>query len=87
MPYYSFEDLKTKEIFELEMKIAELDPFLKKNKKKLRQVFVKMNTGDPWLLGVSKPPSDFSKYVLGKVKHNVPGADIERGRYHVAKEI
>jgi hypothetical protein len=70
------------------MKISELDPFLKKNKKKYVQILTKMTTADPWLLdGVKKPPSDFSKYVLGKVKHGVPGAEIERGRFHVPKEV
>jgi len=88
MPRYSFEDLKTGQITELDMKIKELDPFLKRNKKTLRQVFTRMNTGDPWLLdGVMKPPADFSKYILGKVKAKVPGAEIERGRFHVQKEI
>lgn len=88
MPLYSFEIIETKEIVELSMKISELDPFIKKNKKTHRQVFTRMNTGDPWLLdGVMKPPADFSKYVLGKVKHGVPGAEIEKGRFHVPKEI
>jgi hypothetical protein len=70
------------------MKIAELDPFLKKNKKKYVQILTKMTTGDPWLLdGVKKVPADFSKYILGKVKHGVPGATIEQGRFHVQKEV
>jgi hypothetical protein len=88
MPTYSFKNIKTGEEFELSMKIAELDPFLEKNKKKFVQIFTKMNLGDPWLLdGVMKPPADFSKYVLGKVKHGVPGATIEQGKYHVTKEV
>jgi hypothetical protein len=86
MPIYSFLDTETNEEFELEMKMAQLDPFLKKNKM-LKQIFTRMNIGDAFLLGVMKPPADFSKYVLGRIKDKVPGANVERGRYHVQKEI
>jgi hypothetical protein len=38
-------------------------------------------------MGVTKPPSDFSKYVLGKVKEAHPlGGAIER-RHTIPKEI
>ena len=47
-----------------------------------------MNLVDPVGIGVTKPPSDFQKYVLGKVA-KVPGADkakLEK-RWHIPKEI
>lgn len=87
MPIYSFRNNKTGEEFTEMMKISELEKFLKKNKD-IEQILIKVNMGDPWLLeGVKKVPSDFSKYILGRVKEKVPGAEIERGRYHVQKEI
>lgn len=86
MPTYSFQNIKTGEIFEESMKIAELDPYLKKHKN-IKQIFIKVNIGDPWRLGVSKPPSDFSKYVLGRMKSAIPGAKVEEGKYHIPKEI
>jgi hypothetical protein len=84
---YSFRDKTTGEEFDLEMKMAEREPFLKKHKN-LEQILTKMNIGDAWLLeGVMKPPADFSKFVLGRMKDKIPGQQIEKGRWHVAKEI
>ena len=83
---YSFEDNETGEEFELEMSYDELMVFLKDNPK-VSQTF-RMNIGDSIRLGVTKPPSDFSKYVLGRVKE-VPGANkstIEK-RYTIPKEL
>lgn len=83
---YSFEDKETQEQFELNMSYDELLVFLEENKN-VHQIF-KMNIVDPVGIGVSKPPSDFQKYVLGKVK-TVPGAEssqIEK-RWQIAKEI
>lgn len=42
--------------------------------------------GDPYRLGVSKPPSDFDKYVLSKVKEKFPGSTIGERR-QLAREI
>jgi hypothetical protein len=48
-----------------------------------------MNLVDPVGIGVSKPPADFQKYVLGKVKAAAPGAnkDVFEKRWQIAKEI
>jgi hypothetical protein len=82
---YSFEDNDTSEEFTLEMTYDELKEFLKSNPN-VSQTFV-MNLGDPIRMGVTKPPSDFSKYVLGKVKETNPlGGAVER-RYTIPKEI
>lgn len=82
---YSFEDQETGEEFELQMSYEELKQFLADNPK-VNQTF-RMNLGDPIRMGVTKPPSDFSKYVLGKVKETNPlGGAIER-RYTIPKEI
>ena len=82
---YSFEDTETGEEFELEMSYDQLKVFLEKNPQ-LNQTF-QMNIGDPVRMGVTKPPSDFSKYVLGRVKETNPlGGAVER-RYTIPKEV
>jgi hypothetical protein len=83
---YSFEDQETGEEFELEMTYDQLKEFLVSNPN-FNQTF-KMNVVDPVGIGVTKPPSDFQKYVLNKVKQ-VPGADKDRieKRWHIPKEI
>jgi hypothetical protein len=82
---YSFEDTETGEEFEREMSYDQLKVFLKKNPQ-LNQTF-QMNIGDPVRMGVTKPPSDFSKYVLGRVKETNPlGGAVER-RYTIPKEV
>ena len=86
MPVYTFEDKETQEQFELTMSYDELMSFLENNPT-VAQVF-KMNIVDPVGIGVSKPPSDFQKYVLGKVKQ-MPGAqkDVIEKRWQIAKEV
>jgi hypothetical protein len=84
---YSFEDQETGEEFELQMSYDELKEFLANNPQ-VNQTF-RMNVVDPAGIGVTKPPSDFQKYVLGRVRDTVPGANkaaIEK-RYSIPKEI
>ena len=68
---YSFIDTETEEEFELEMTYDQLKAFLEANPR-FNQTF-RMNVVDPVGIGVTKPPSDFQKYVLGKVAA-APGA-------------
>ena len=87
MPIYSFEDTETGEEFELEMTYDQLKVFLEANPR-FNQTF-RMNLVDPVGIGVTKPPSDFQKYVLGRVKETVPGANkntLEK-RWHIPKEV
>jgi hypothetical protein len=83
---YTFEDTQTNEQFELSMSYDELMLFLEENKQ-VHQVF-KMTLVDPVGIGVTRPPSDFQKYVLGKVKQ-MPGAnkDVIEKRWQITKEI
>ena len=68
---YSFIDTVTEEEFEVEMTYEQLKAFLEFNPR-FNQTF-RMNIVDPVGIGVTKPPSDFQKYVLGKVAA-APGA-------------
>lgn len=73
MPTYSYLNTTTNEEIDINMSIAEMEEFEASNKH-MQRIFLKMNIADPAGLGIQKPPSDFSKYVLGKVAR-VPGAD------------
>jgi hypothetical protein len=84
---YSFEDTETGEEFELDMTYDQLKEFLV-DFPNLNQTF-RMNIVDPMGIGVTKPPTDFQKYVLGRIKDKVPGASksaMEK-RWHIPKEI
>lgn len=86
-PVYSFEDQETNEEFELQMSYEELKQFLVDNPK-VNQTF-RMNIVDPMGIGVTRPPADFQKYVLGRIKDKVPGASknaLEK-RWHIPKEV
>lgn len=85
MPVYSFHDTETDEEFELQMSYEELKGFLVDNPK-VNQTF-RMNLGDPVRMGVTKPPSDFSKYVLGRIKENHPRGNAIERRHTIAREV
>jgi len=86
MPIYTFENTETEEQFTVDMSNSDREAFLKDNPKVI-QVLTRLNIGDPVTLHVTKPPSDFQKYVLGKVKERNPlGSAVER-RYTIPKEI
>lgn len=86
MPVYSFFNKETNEEYDLTIPYEELNKYLENNPE-VHQVF-KLNIVDPVGIGVKKPPSDFSKYVIGKVKE-APGAHnpaIEK-RWTIPKEL
>lgn len=41
---------------------------------------------DPYAIGIQKPPADFQKYVLGRIKDKHPNSQIERRR-SIPREI
>jgi hypothetical protein len=85
MPDYTFKNKKTGKRFNKSMSMSELDVYLAKNKN-IEQMIVSASIGDPWSMGITQPPADFSKYVLGRIKEKAPGPAIER-RFQIAKEI
>ena len=87
MPVYTFENPQTGEQYDLTMSFDDLEQYLK-NHPEVHQVF-RMNLVDPVGIGITKPPSDFTKYIVGKVKEAAPGAHqpaLEK-RWHIPKEI
>ena len=88
MPNYVFLNTKTKKEIELNMSMEDHEIFTKDNPHMVQQ-FNSVNIADPVRIGVQKPPADFQKYVLGKVKAGQPGANkavIEK-RWEIAREI
>lgn len=86
MPVYSFEHSQTGEEFELTMSYDELQQFLTDHPE-VNQTF-RMNIVDPMGIGVSKPPSDFMKNVIGRIKSSAPGASqsaLEK-RWNIPRE-
>lgn len=88
MPIYEFRNKKNGKTFEESMSISAKEEYLKNNPN-IEQIFSTFNMGDPVKLGITRPPADFQKYVLGKVKEKTSkrlGKAIER-RYTIPKEI
>ena len=87
MPYYTFRNKVTDEEVTVQMTIAEHETYLN-DKPDWEQVIKAINFADPVSLGVTKPPADFQKYVLGRVKAAVPEANaVASKRWDIPKEI
>ncbi len=82
MPIYSFENKKTNKEYDLEMKIAEVEPYLKANPD-VQQIFTKMpGFASSWnLSGTSGKAVDRKKgfnEVLKKIHKNTPGSKLNK---------
>lgn len=87
MPNYTWMNKETGEEFTNTMTIAERDQYEIDNPQ-LQQVLRNFTLVDPVGIGVTKPPSDFQKYVLGRIKNSVPNADaVASKRWDIPKEI
>ena len=87
MPNYTFRNKITGEEKTEWMSMAEHDTYLD-DKPDWEQVIGGMTLVDPVNIGVTKPPSDFMKYVLGRVKSSVPEATaVASKRWEIPKEI
>ena len=87
MPNYTWMNKETGEEFTNTMTIAERDEY-EKNNPQLQQVIRNFTMVDPANIGVTKPPADFQKYVLGRIKSAVPEASaVASKRWDIPKEI
>jgi hypothetical protein len=85
MPTYTFQHKETQEVKELFLKMSEREKWLQDNPE-YTQIHDKMTIGDPVRLGLTKPPSDFSKYIIGKVAE-MPGSTIKQNyKFGIPKE-
>ena len=86
-PNYTWMDKETGEEFTNTMTMAEHEEFTKNNPH-LQQVLRNFTMVDPVNVGITKPPSDFQRHVLGRIKEAVPGAAaIANKRWGIPKEI
>lgn len=87
MPNYTFRNKKTDEMITVQMTMAEHDTYLNDKPDWEQVIGGPMTVCDSWTIGVSKPPSDFSKYVLGRIKNSVPQADaVASKRWDIPRE-
>ena len=87
MANYTYKNKVTGEQITVNMTMAEHDTYLD-DKPDWEQMILVANFVDPVSIGVTKPPADFQKYVLGRVKAAVPHADaVASKRWDIPKEI
>lgn len=84
MPTYHFKNKNTGEEFQDFMSISAKETYLEENPH-IEQVLTSLNLVDPVGIGITKPPSDFSKYVLGRIKEASPGPALEK-RWTIQRE-
>lgn len=85
MPTYDFLNEETGEIFEMQMSIAEMEKYLKKNKH-IKHSITRVTLGDSVRLGITKPPADFQKGVIGRMKEQVPGNNLGKSKFNIPRE-
>ena len=85
MPTYSYMNKKTQERSEIVMSISEMEEY-ENNNPHMQRIYEQMNIVDPTGIGVLRPPADFQKYVLGRIKHKHPKGSVEK-RWNIPKEI
>ena len=86
MPNYDILHKPSGQVAERFMSIAQLETFLAENPD-YEVTFLKMQVGDPVALGVSQPPSDFTKYVLGPIEKRYFGKRKESRFRQPPKEV
>jgi hypothetical protein len=87
MANYTFKDKNTSEETTVWLSFSEHDTYLN-DKPHLEQVIKSATVVDPVNIGVTQPPTDFQKHVLGRIKSAVPQADaVGSKRWHIPKEI
>jgi len=87
MPIYSLKNKETDELFEKTMKIAEYVEYIKENPHIERYHDTAPMFGDPIRLGITKPPSDFQKNIIGRMKASIPGNTLDDRKFQIPKEF
>lgn len=87
MPIYPIRNKDTDEITERIMKIAEYEEFMKENPNMERYFDTAPVFGDPVRLGITKPPADFMKGIIGRMKESIPGNTLSDRKFQIPKEF
>lgn len=87
MPIYTFRNKTTGEEFTEMFSIASMETYLQENPH-IEQVITGLHIADSVSIGVTRPPTDFQKHVLGRVKA-MPGANKSaiENRWTIPKEV
>lgn len=86
-PIYTFENTNTGEIYDEMISFTEMETLLKTNPH-IKHIIKPVRIVDPVGIGVTKPPEDFQKFVLGKVKAANPQSEaVASKRWNIPKEI
>jgi hypothetical protein len=86
MPSYTYRNKDTDEEFTVSMSISEMEKYEAVNPQ-LERLYGAVGIVDPVGIGVTRPPEDFAKFVLGKVKAANPHTNIGKRRWDIPKEI
>lgn len=85
MIYRTYENIETGEQHQEFLKYSEHEQYALDHPE-LRQVIGAMNVVDPVGIGVTKPPTEFLKNVVGKIKHANPQTSALERRYSIPRE-
>lgn len=86
MPNYDFKNKKTGEVVEKFLTIAAMEQFLVENPD-WEITFLKMQVGDPVVLGVHRPPSDFTNHVLAPIERRYNNGKQRETRFGRKKHV
>lgn len=87
MPIYPLRNKETGEIFEKIMKIADYEIFMKENPNIERYFDTAPIFGDPVRMGIVKPPSDFQKHIIGRMKESIPGNTLSDRKFQIPRDF
>ena len=85
MPNYTYKNKVTGEEITVNMTMAEHDTYLD-DKPDWEQMILVANFVDPVSIGVPKPPADFQKGVIGRMKEKVHGNNLNRSKFNIPRE-
>ena len=66
------------------MSYSELEELLKD--KNIEQVLTPIHIGDSVRLGIKKPPADFQKGIIGRMKATIPGNNLNSRNFRIPRE-
>lgn len=87
MPIYPLRNKETGEIFEKIMKISDYEIYMKENPHVERYFDSAPVFGDPVRLGITKPPSDFQKHIIGRMKETIPGNTLSDRKFQIPRDF
>lgn len=85
MIYKTYENIETGERHDEFLKYSEHLVYQEEHPE-LRECFGAMNVADPTNIGVQRPPTEFLKNVIGKIKHANPHTTALERRWGIPRE-